>query len=299
MRKFLSSAALAALFLLAAAPLFSQKLEKSLLWEVSGKGLAKPSYLFGTYHVLNDAYMNANQQKALNLFLAADGLVVEMVIDTPAIMAAQRYMVMPENRISKLLDTASYRLVAAEIKAAMGVDLAALDQLKPMVIQTYLTIAYIMQASPEIAEFGGMPLDMFFAEEAAKSGRPVHQLETVEEQMKLLYEHFTLQQQADQLAEMVRLKDKMLASQKQFAQSYLAQDIQALDDETQEMLKVMPTYGNIEYLTVDRNKRWVQKLPALMKEGSLFIAVGALHLPGKDGLIDLLRKAGYKVKAVN
>lgn len=298
MKKILRSSALAALFLVLAAPLFAQDIEKSLLWEVSGNGLKKPSYLFGTYHTLNEKYMNDKQQKALDAFLNADGVVVETLVDTADMMKVQRYMVMPGNHLSKLLDTASYRLVNKEVMSTMGMGLQSLDQFKPAAVMTLLTIQYITQAYPEIAKYGGLPLDQFFAQEAIKSKRQFHQMETSEEQAILVFNHFTLKEQADQLADLVRSKPKAMASLKRIAEYYLAGDIQGLEVESQRIRQEMPAYGNSLLLTTERNKRWAAKLPAIMKEGSQFIAVSVLNLSGKEGLIALLRKAGYTVKAV-
>jgi uncharacterized protein YbaP (TraB family) len=280
------------------APVFGQKLENSLLWEISGKGLSKPSYLYGTYHLLNDSYLAEKNPKALEVFKKADGVVVEVVLDTPAMMKAQMGMVMLDNKLSKLLDSAEYQLVKAELQQTTGMDITMFEQVKPMAIATMLSVTYTAISSPELANYTGQPLDKFFADEGARTGKKIQSFETIEEQVNILFNHFSLEDQAKQLVEMVSLKDKAFEIQRGITDNYFSQNIQAMHEESEKMVKEMPTWGSMDFITTDRNKRWMEKLPDILKSGNQFIAVSALHLPGPDGLIDLLRKQGYTVKAV-
>lgn len=280
------------------ASVFSQALENTLLWEVSGKGLSKPSYLFGTYHLLNNEFLDKKQPKALDCFRKSEGVVVETVIDTPSMMKAQMHMVMFDNKVSALLDTAAYRILKKDIQTIMGVDVALLEQMKPMALATILTIGYAKDTNPELAEYKGKPLDQYFATEGTKEGKQVHALETVEAQMTMLFDHYTLQEQAAQLSEMLLKKDLSLRIQKDVTRYYLEQNLQKMYEVSEQTKKDMPSMSNMDYLTVNRNKAWMNQLPAMLQSGSQFIAVGALHLPGPDGLIDLLRKQGYVVKPV-
>jgi uncharacterized protein YbaP (TraB family) len=288
----------AALFLLGILkPLQAQKLENSLLWEISGNGLSKPSFLFGTYHLLNDGYLGAEQPRVLDAFKKADGVVVEVVIDTPAMMKAQMGMVMPDNRLSNLLDSAQYQTVKAELQAAMGIDLGMLEQIKPIAISTMLSMAYTA-GSPVLSRYSGQPLDQYFAAEGKRSGKTVAALETIEEQVDVLFNHFSLKEQADILVEMVTTKERGQQINREIIDSYIAQNISGLDEIEQQTQKEMPAWGSMDFINADRNKRWMEKLPAILKSGNRFIAVGALHLPGEQGLIQLLRKQGYTVKPI-
>jgi len=298
MKKLVSLFAFALLVIGLIAPLFGQKLENSLLWEISGNGLSKPSYLFGTYHLLNDSYLTKENPKALEVFGKTDGVVVETIVDTPAMMKAQMGMVMLDNKLSKLLDSVEFQLVKADLQQTMGVDIAMFEQVKPIAIATMLSVTYTATSAPELANYTGQPLDKFFAENGEKTGKKVQSLETIEEQINILFNHFTLQEQAKILAEMVTMRERALDIQKGITTNYFAQNIQAMYDLSEQSMKEMPSYGSMDFITTDRNKRWMEKLPDILKTGNQFIAVGALHLPGPDGLIDLLRKQGYMVKAV-
>lgn len=278
-------------------PLQAQKLENSLLWEISGNGLSKPSFLFGTYHLLNDGYLGAEQPRVLDAFKKADGVIVEVVIDTPAMMKAQMGMVMTDNRLSALLDSAQYQLVKAELQAVMGIDLSLLEQIKPIAVSTMLSLAYTA-GLPVLSKYGGQPLDQYFAAEGKRTGKAVAGLETIEEQVDVLFNHFPLKEQAAILVEMVTMKERGQQINRDLIDRYLEQNIAALDEIGQQTLKEMPAWGSMDFINADRNKRWMAKLPAILKSGNQFIAVGTLHLPGEQGLIQMLRKEGYTVKPV-
>jgi uncharacterized protein YbaP (TraB family) len=112
-------------------------------------------------------------------------------------------------------------------------------------------------------------------------------------QVAALYGQFTYERQAEMLAEFVNDKDKayqeMMTMNKYYRQGNLA-----------ELEKLMSTHtfepGEAEKLLDDRNKEWVKQLPAIFAEQTTFVAVGALHLSGKNGLVNLLRQQGYTVK---
>lgn len=297
MKKLLVLVAVALLLPGILKPLQAQKLDNSLLWEISGNGLSKPSHLFGTYHLLNDGYLADEQPHVLDVFKKADGVVVEVVIDTPAMMKAQMGMIMPDKRLSALLDSAQYQLVKAELQATMGIDLAMLEQIKPIAISVMLSMTYAA-GLPIVSRYSGRPLDRFFADEGKSSGKTVAALETIEEQMDVLFNHFSAEDQAAILLEFVVMKERGQQITRDIVDRYLEQNIAALDDIAQQTSKEMPAWGSMDYINADRNKRWIEKLPEILKSGNRFIAVGALHLPGEQGLIQLLRKKGYTVKPI-
>ena len=87
----------------------------------------------------------------------------------------------------------------------------------------------------------------------------------------------------------------MIQSQATLLNHYLSKDLKSLYEFSESMPK---DFGDSDFLLKDRNEKWVQVIPELMRKQSQFIAVGALHLPGPDGVISLLQKQGYTVKPV-
>jgi uncharacterized protein YbaP (TraB family) len=138
----------------------------------------------------------------------------------------------------------------------------------------------------------GMPqfLDAWFQQYAYNTGKQFVPLETVEEQLGLL-DGFNIRSSSDQLTEMVNNY-----VQQQMLEIYLDGDIKSLDKIMRTTLKAYP--DAYEEFIVARNKKMAEGLDTLLAKGSLFCAVGAGHLYGEQGIIQLLRKKGYKLRCV-
>lgn len=271
--------------------------EKALLWKVSGKSLSEPSYLFGTYHLLGDKFL-AEVPETLQPFADAKGVVVELVFDSARVMSVMMSKaLMHDKKISTLLSPKDFQRVDSVLRALSAYNLAMFDMLKPA--QTTMMLA-LLQAQTYNAEllkkYEGIPLDVHLASAAKKLGKTVTPLETMEQQFDMLYNHFTVEEQAKQLVEAVNQTELSAKSSVEMLERYLQKDLHALG----QMMESMPEEltGNTDYMLKDRNVNWMKKLPELMKSGSQFMAVGAGHLSGTNGLIALLRKEGYTVTPV-
>jgi uncharacterized protein len=266
---------------------------KSLLWEISGNGLKQPSYLYGTYHLLNSSYLNT-QPEVMERFMESRGLVVETEIDSAKMMLLGAKMVMPDNKLSNLLNKEDYALVNQEVKEKFGFELSMADQMKPMTLMLMLSMKDY-QDMEVLKNYTGQPLDMYFASYNKKSNKKVSTLETMEQQFDLLYNHYPLDKQAEQLVAYIKNKDVAMQLSNKLVQLYFDKDVEGIWALSQEYNELTGG-GDMAYMTDDRNKDWMTKLPAIMKEQSTFIAVGAAHLPGENGLLKLLQRAGYTVK---
>ena len=124
----------------------------------------------------------------------------------------------------------------------------------------------------------------------------VYGLETIDDQLKMLLRSIPIERQAEILVETIRNSKNIKKENERLDSLYTSGDLNALYN----MLVEEEDMNEAEkFLLVDeRNHDWLPKIEKHIKQEPCFIAVGALHLPGNDGLINLLRKAGYKVKAV-
>ncbi|RAK02443.1 hypothetical protein LX87_00563 [Larkinella arboricola] len=276
------------LLLLVSTTAFSQ----SLLWKVSGNGLKQPSYLFGTYHILKDSYLKQNP-KVKSAYEGAEGVVVETEIDSSAMLSMAMRGLMLNTSLNKLLSEADYKLVADEFRERTGYDLALFNQMKPIVTATMLSLAYAQKQSDTLSTFTGLPIDLYFASDGRKRQKAVNTLETMEEQMSFLFDHDPVEKQAQQLVEMVKGKADMYEMSKSVTDLYLKQDLQGMWKLNE---KHSSSFGDMTYLIDERNRNWMKRIPALLAVRPTFVAVGALHLPGPNGLIELLKKEGYKVE---
>lgn len=265
----------------------------SLLWEISGNGLKEPSYLYGTFHLLNHSYLNTVPE-VMEHFNTARSVVVETEIDSSKMLQLSTKMVMPDNKLSALLSKEDYDLVHEEVSKSFGFDLRMADQMKPMTVMLMLSMAEYQKAEV-LQQYKGEPLDAYFARYGRQQGKKLITLETMERQFDLLYNHYSVAEQAGQLVQFIKQKDKAQEMSNRLTQLYFEKDLTGMWALTEEYNKLTGG-GDLAYMTDDRNIDWMTKLPAIMKEQSTFIAVGAAHLPGQNGLLQLLQRAGYTVK---
>lgn len=268
--------------------------DNAIFWEISGNGLSRPSYLFGTYHLLSGAYLK-KLPRVETAFEKANGVVVETEMDSSKIMQMFSMLVMQDKKLSDLVSKEDYQMLTSEVQESTGTPIDLLAQLKPAFITVMLTVTYARTGiSSNSEEFTGAPLDTYFATVGRQEKKVVSTFETMEEQMRLLFDHHPVEEQARQLVEFVRSKDEMIKVQDDLLSSYLRQDLNGLYALYQQYEK---RFGDTSWLLDDRNENWIKQLPAMLEEGNRFIAVGALHLAGKKGLVELLRKQGYTVTA--
>ncbi|MDD2512777.1 MAG: TraB/GumN family protein [Proteiniphilum sp.] len=275
--------------------------DNSLLWKVSGNGLKKPSYLFGTHHLVPLTFLDSipGIQEA---FESAEQTVGELNIDNMVRMQADimgRAMLPEGTSYEMLLSEADRAKLDSTLTSLMGMGLAQFGRLRPAMLQNLISVTLYQRYYPTLT--GGTGLDQYFQEEARKRSRPVQGLENTDDQIYVLLEMQPLERQAEMLACMVKHPEMLKEQMDELQRAYHAQDLDALwalytaDDPDD---PCPSTEEEKHALNGARNAKWMKKLPAIMAEKSSFIAVGCLHLPGEEGLIEGLRKLGYKVAPV-
>lgn len=290
-RKWGGTLMLAALLLVVALPAKAQK--SSLLWKIEHPETKEVSYIFGTYHLIGSDYLEQNP-KVEKAYTEAKTVVVETVLDSSAMLTVAMKAMMFDNSLRNLVDSADYLLLQQEIEPIIGMPIAQFDNIKPIMLSTMYTVAKAQEVTPEDFAFEGTPIDLFFAENGRETGKKVVALETAMEQAEILFDSQTVEEQAEALVESVKAEmEDNLSSE--VLDAYKEQDLDRLWKLTQDWDESM---GEMTLLLDDRNQKWIPKLKPLLEEGDVFIAVGALHLPGETGVLKLLKKEGFKVKSV-
>lgn len=272
----------------------AQNPDNGLLWEISGNGLEKSSYLFGTYHLLHSDYLT-NWPLVLEKAKECEGVVVETVVDNEKMAEFAAYAFMPEGKLSDLYSEEEYRIVNQEVKEELGVELKLMDGYFPAALSISLVSLYAQRQTPKEAQVGGEVVDLYFAKDAEQDGKTVTQLESMEWQIKLLYQGEKPEKQAEELLDLVKEETFMEALCADLITHYLNRDLYAMHEVSERSNEVFDMGDEI---VEGRNATWMTKLPTLLQGQSQFIAVGALHLPGPEGLIELLRSQGYTVTAI-
>lgn len=267
---------------------FSQELEKSLLWKISGNGLKHESYLFGTIHITCDATLDENTLKALE---NTKQLYLELDMDEKSMqMQMMKYMMMKDGvKLSTLLNADDFKTVDEFLKKNINMSAKMFDSFKPFMITTMLY--------PKMLDCPFQSVESELMKVTKEQNEEVFGLETVEDQMKV-FDNISYEIQAEELVKTAKSgldKDKVELTK--MMEIYKSKDIEG-------MLKMMDdsdnkiTSENQDVLLNNRNKNWIPIIIKTIKDKPTFFGVGAGHLAGEEGVIKLLRKQGYKVEAV-
>ena len=273
----------------------AQSLEKSLLWKIYGNGAKDTSYLYGTIHMIEKKDFVVSKTLK-NRFKKTESLVMEIQLDMDS--AAKAFIkdnaLYPNGKsIKEYLSETDYNYFQTYLKDSlkMGViKVKICEMMRPFYAQSLIMADQMKKSESYEKTFHKM------AKKKEKIG-----LETIQEQMTILAGG-EIQVQVNEFIK--ELKEGSLDAENEMAKLvkyYKNQDIQGLYNEMiVSMEKDGGKLGGVskEDFLDNRNKRWIPKLADLMKNKTLFIAVGAGHLAGEQGVIQLLKNKGYNVLPV-
>lgn len=268
-----------------------------LLYKVEGNGLSQPSYIFGTHHL---APLSALDSVAglRESFESSDAVVgeIDMTVNQLQLAAEmQPYMVAPaDSTLSKLLSDKEYEYVDKKLRSVSGFHLEMFETMRPMVLITLVSALIVAREMDN--HNPGDQLDTYFQTQGVKDGKRVVALESAEEQAKILYCSQSVLSQARDLVNMMSDLEKIGDDARLMNRAYASQNL----DELYEVgMSEEHDPEFMDRLLEVRNEKWVSELPVIFKDyGSCFVAVGALHLPGERGVLEMLRKKGYSVTEV-
>ena len=264
--------------------------DKALLYEVSGKGLPQPSYLYGTFHLVcpADLRLSPSMTRAMS---DSKQLYLELDMDDPALQVSMMGSMMFSDgkSLKDFMSPADHAVLDRYLTQALGTGLARLGMLKPVAL---LGLIYqgILQCQPA-------SYDLTFAEMAGNEKKPIFGFETVEQQMAL-FDKVPLEVQAKGLAEIARKPNEAREEIATLLDAYKAQDLPRLMKLSKESDFDTEDAEFIENMLSRRNVNWIPMIEKAARDKSTFFAFGAAHLGGPDGVINLLRAKGYSVKAV-
>ncbi|MEP7268943.1 MAG: TraB/GumN family protein [Saprospiraceae bacterium] len=272
----------------------SATLDKSLLWEITGNGLKKPSYLFGTIHLIGKEdffFPNTLEEK----IKASDQATFEIDMDDMSSMESMMKIMgkafMKDGiTLSDLITEEEYKTVE-ETFNAKGLPLQMLERMKPLLLSTF---ASMDMGDDGMAGFKSYEMEIY--SKVQEQNKESNGLETMDDQLAI-FDSIPYKTQAKMLLESIKSSDKDNQEYKKMIDIYKKQDIEelarvAIQDESGGI-------GNYEDLFLyNRNRNWIPIMSKMMLAKSTFFAVGAGHLGGTKGVINLLKKAGFKVNAV-
>ena len=267
-----------------------------LVWKISGNGIKNPSYILGTHHGCPFTYCDSIPG-LMKAFDKVDNIIGEINMIELAQMSPERMqqmqamMMMPaDTSLLSLFNEEETAKVNEWLKKEMGASLEMLSMMKPMTIMVTVQNKVMMEVIPDVANM--TTIDKYMQTLGQSKGKSIGELETADYQMTLLYGN-SLEEQADALLEMIdqgESRELMV----QLTDAYKSQNLDTLWEIFQEQM----TDYEYDAIVKVRNLNWEKQMKELLPKQSTLFVVGAGHLPGENGMINLLRKAGYKVKPV-
>ncbi len=283
-------------------------MQAQLLYKISGNGLTKPSYIIGTYHLAPVSF--ADSIPGLKEALAATEQVygeLDMTdLTSPEnLQKMQAAMMLPEGTtLTTLLSEDELARLNVVLKELLGFDMSnsmvaqQLNGLSPKTLETQLSLlVYMKKHSGFDAQ---NTFDGYFQKVAQEQGKPVGGLETLDFQIKMLYQGQTLERQKELLMCFVDNQEHMNQMAEQLVNAFFNQDIvgvKAVMDE-KEQTSCDSTPEEEDQLINNRNANWAKLMPQIMSAKPTFFAVGAGHIPGERGVLQLLQAAGYTIEGV-
>jgi len=284
-------------FLLAILPgvaLYAQGTEavsnKSLLWQISGNNLTKPSYLFGTMHLVcsGDYVWTDKMKECLD---KSDKVCFEMNLNDPKVImqAAEGFMDKGGKKLQEYFTPGQYKILKDYFKDSLRLDIALFGQMKPMALESMLMMFDAQCANPISYEDSIMKT-------ALDEKKEILGLEEAKEQLDVL-DSIPIDTVISELMDEIQNKHKNDSEYLQLTTAYKQQDLPAL----YALVVNSKDLGDDDMgvFLDDRNKKWIARIEDKIKGQSVFFAVGAGHLLGDNGVINLLRKERYTVEPLN
>lgn len=267
-----------------------------VFYAITGKNLKDTSWLFGTYHLINDSYLK-EIPRVSHAFTNAQTTVVEVILDSAELAVANGKALLQNKQLSQLLDKGFVDSLDVLLKENIGQGIEQFQPLKPMMVMLSFSMFNLMKDNGAIlGKYTGLPLDAYFVAASKSAGKKTIALETLREQMDFLFNHLSDEEQAAMLQTFIRNKEEGLKMGNDLLKAYFENDIEKIYDSYEASVKIS---GDMRFLVTDRNNNWMKVLPSIISKQSVFIAVGALHLAGPHGIVKQLQNEGYTVTAQN
>ena len=264
--------------------------QQSVLWRVTGNGLTKPSYLFGQMDYIcphdylwtkSMADCFAKSDKVCLQVNAADGAVLKKISDGLVDRSGKK--------LEDYFSPADYIAVKQYAKDTFHLVIANVQALKPVALQPFI-IKQLLGCVDAVS------YDKRLMEDAQKAGKEIKGLETAEDVLnEIQVTHFN-EKVAAVLAEMASGSSYYHQYRAGIMEAYKLQDIKQINT----VFKTAKSFTleDFNVFLSEKTKRWVSRMPAMMQQSSVFFSLNAINFWGDDGIITMLKKAGYTVEPV-
>ena len=261
--------------------------QNSILWEITGKGMTKPSYLFGTIHIQDKRVFSYSDSVELTL-KNSDAFAMELILDQINPMEMISGMTLPNKaKTTDFIDKSDSALLFNTYQRLFGSSFNQINHFKPFFASTIFMMAYIPKEEPEA-------MDMHLLGIARENNKKVLSIEELKDQLNAI-DKITPKEQAKMLMQGIKDSTSWSKDYDNMREAYIKGDLDKLFILMQD--PAMPENFNKAFL-VDRNGKMAKNIASFCLSQPTFCAIGAAHLPGKVGVIALLKKEGFILRPI-
>ncbi len=262
---------------------------KALLWKVDKNGVDS-SYIFATMHS-EDSRIVTLSKKVKLIFAQSKSFTAEIDLSLDVSATVSNMMLLPRNKSLRLIVGNDLFEKTVDVLKKFNIPEKFVNKMKPWAVM--MTLSY---PKPKT----GLYLDKILFNNAIKVNKPYYGLETVQEQLAI-FNNISYPHQVILLRDTIAQYSKFGEQLEKLKSLYLSENLDGIHEyNTKIMLN-----GNfrvakkfMDVLIDKRNRTMVQRMQLRLREGGAFIAVGALHLPGNKGILQLLREQHYQLTAI-
>ena len=277
--------------------LLSMSASAQVLYRITGNSAAAPSYILATNRIVDMTFLDTIPN-VFKCYSSCDKVITEFAMqDYEAIAALRQAALLPDSiRLSNFYTDEQYKEIdeALTINLSMGLD--KLGRMKP----SYLAEMFRNELMKRWLNYDeDRSMETFFEKIAAQSNIPVYGLDDIGETMYMLFDREPFHWQCEELRKVVEYPEKEVRFERSLLEMYrygrltdMAYFVKAPDNQTSLSYSDYQVYAK-------RNKVWAKRLMPYLREGKTFITLNAIYIGGEDGLLEQLREAGFRVKAVN
>lgn len=271
-----------------------------LLWKISGNGLPAPSYLFGTHHLVSVSFLDEinGLHEAFESTCQMIGEMDLREMNNIQLKIMQNALMPNDTTYNQLMNAEDIQLLDNLLLSLTGMGFEQLSSLKPAMLSNLIAVSLYKKYYPNES---GESIDQYLQKKAAELSHAIVGLETADEQMFVLLNSQTLPRQAEILACTINHPEILKQNIDKLEKAYTNQDMEQLLLLAEKKMEDDPcpsTPEEQDIINKKRNERWLKVLPKMIAEKPSFIAIGCLHLVGQHGIIEGLRKLGYKLEPV-
>ena len=263
--------------------------EKALLWQIEGPTVKNKCYLFGTMHIIpsESFFFPKKLEKAIT---KSERLVME-IGNLPDQTELLGLLTLEDETLNDFLDKLQMDSLKIWVKSNMGFE----GEIFNSIIATMKPVAIVQMATQ--LKFGDdlSSYELSLQDIALENNQEIQGLETVEKQLSL-FDDLSKNDQADLIMDAIRDDERSQLINNELLEKYMAQDIDGLYQLVTKNDDVITRQQTV-FLN-DRNLDWIPKIKFMLSEKKTFIAVGAGHLGGPQGVIRLLEKEGYTLTPI-